>query len=74
MDDLSNSYLSGRDEYPKKVVDAYNLVTNWKAKKSGARIKLNDGVNFNTYGEGTHKGDVHVSKGVIQKMNGQPVK
>ena len=33
LDNLSNSYLAGQDEYPKTVVDTYNLVTNWKVNK-----------------------------------------
>ena len=35
LDDLSNSYISGRDEYPKTVVDAHSLVLHWKCKKIG---------------------------------------
>ena len=30
LDDLSNAYLAGRDEYPKTLVDSYNLVINWR--------------------------------------------
>ena len=51
LDDLSNLYLAGRNEYSKTVVHAYNLVTNWKVKKTAGQIKLNDSLNFNTFGE-----------------------
>ena len=51
LDNLSNSFLSGRDEYPKTVVDDYNLVVNWKGRKNTPRLKLNNGVNFNTLGD-----------------------
>ena len=29
LNDLAKSYLAGRDEYPKTLVGAYNIVTNW---------------------------------------------
>ena len=32
LDKLANSYLNGRDEYPKTLVAAYKLVTNKKAQ------------------------------------------
>lgn len=57
LDELTNAFLSGRDEYPKTVVDAYNLVTNWRGKKPASQLKINDGVNFNIFGEEVEDGE-----------------
>ena len=44
MDDLSNSYLNGRDEYPKDLVAAYNLDLNRTGSNRVAPIGENDAV------------------------------
>ena len=76
MDDLSNSFLNGRDEYPETVVEAHSLVLHWRGKKSGSKMRYNDGVNFSTIGEEEDNDDfVQVNRGsIIRKKNGQPVK
>ena len=66
LDDLSNSYLAGRDKYPQTVVDAYNLVTNWKGKKSSQGTRLNDGINFNTVGDEKIDGEINLNRGILR--------
>ena len=65
LDDLANSYLNGRDEYPKNLVASYKLVTNWKGSFKPHRSKTNDGVNFNI---------VDSESGVLNRKDGTPVK
>ena len=56
-------------------MDVYNLVTNWKSKKSVNRIKFNDGVNFNTVDEDALDPEfIHANCGMICKKNSDPVK
>ena len=75
MDELSNAYLTGRDEYSKNIVDTYNLVTNWKNKKNMNRIKYNDGVNFNTIDEnGDDPEYINANRGILRTKKGYPVK
>ena len=51
LDELANYFLNGRDEYPKTLIAAYNLVTNWSGKHQVTEIKEGDGVAFNQVGE-----------------------
>ena len=44
-------FLAGRDEYPKKVVSAYNLVTNWKRSNKTPSFSSNNRVLFSTMGK-----------------------
>ena len=76
MDDLSNSYLAGRDKYPKTVVDVLNLVQNWKGQKNTSTTRYNDGVNFQTIGKEKDGNEfINVNRGgILHKKNGQPVK
>ena len=76
LDDLSHLFITGKDIYPKLVVEAHSLVLHWKNKKSGPRQRIGDGINFNTIGEEDSDGEaVNVTQGgVIRKKNGQPVK
>ena len=68
MDNLWNAFLSGRNEYPKTVIDVYNLVTNWKVENPTARFKLNDGVHFQTYREEVNESEyANTTKGIIKK-------
>jgi len=68
---LSNSYLSSRDKYPKTVVEAYNLLTNWRGS-NGIKAPLSDGVSFTT--DGDEEEHLHTTKGgILRKRNGDPV-
>ena len=69
INDLSKSYLAGRDKYLTAVMDAYNLVTNWRGKENSQGIRLNDGINFNTLGKEQVGGDINVNMGIIRKRN-----
>ena len=72
MDELANSYLNGRDEYPKTIVAAYNLVLHWAGGNKTAPTGQNDAVSFNTIDE---EADVNTtSGGVILRKDGLPVK
>ena len=52
VEDLENDFLQGRNNYPKTVVGAYNLLTNWKQEnRFGWRAPQADGVAFTTDGK-----------------------
>jgi Zinc knuckle len=54
IEDLENDFLQGRNNYPKTVVAAYNLITNWKQEnRFGWRAPQADGVAFATDGKKT---------------------
>ena len=49
IEDLENDYLQGRNNYPRTVLAAYNLLTNWKQEtRFGWRAPQADGVAFAT--------------------------
>ena len=49
LDELTNSYLNGRDEYPRTLVLAFTLVTERRGGiKTPRNSNTNDGVAFNT--------------------------
>lgn len=53
IEDLENDFLQGRNNYPKTVVAAYNLLTNWKQEnRAGWRAPMADGVAFATTDDG----------------------
>ena len=76
LDELANSYLNGRDEYPKNLVATYKLVTNWKGKTKPPRQNYNDGVNFNTMGEEEVDGQTHLTTDdkILCRRDGTPVR
>ena len=45
---LENICLTGRHEYPKSLVGAYNLVVNWKGGNDAAKVQPGDCVAFTT--------------------------
>ena len=50
----------GRDEYPKMLTYAYDLVINWKGDSKGIGVTLNESVSFTTEAD---KVDVHHGRG-----------
>ena len=52
IEDLENDYLQGTNNYPKTVVTAYNLLTDWKQENryGWGRTPTADGVAFATEG------------------------
>eukprot|EP00978_Attheya_sp_CCMP212_P006553 scaffold15183_cov61-Attheya_sp.AAC.2 len=47
IEDLENSYLHGKDNYPKTVTSAYNIITTWKQDlRNMVRGATNDGISF----------------------------
>eukprot|EP00978_Attheya_sp_CCMP212_P000824 scaffold1720_cov37-Attheya_sp.AAC.1 len=47
IEDLENSYLHGKDNYPKTVTSAYNILTNWKQDlRNMVRGPTNNGILF----------------------------
>ena len=51
LDEIANSFLDGRDKYPKNLVSDYKLVTNWKGKTKTPRQHFDDGINFTNVDE-----------------------
>jgi hypothetical protein len=52
--DLENDFTQGRDNYPKTLVDAYNLLVHWKQDPRNLMRVLgtsNDGVAFTNVGD-----------------------
>lgn len=73
LDDLANSYLAGQDEYPKTLVAAYNLVTNWKSPHKHPKLKTNDGVAFNTVKQDMNEKKQASNNGVVRTKAGKIV-
>ena len=73
LDELANAFLNGRDEYPKTVVDAYNLVSNWKGSSKSQKLPTTDGMAFNTNANNEHI-NTNTTDGVVLKRDGEPVK
>ena len=63
IEDLENDYLQGSNNYPKTVIAAYNLLTNWKQDiRHGWHAPTADGVAFATDGKkSTGKKPVNVT-------------
>ena len=72
LDDLSNSFLSGRDEYPKDLVSAYNLVLNWAGSEKYSYTDR-EGVAFGTIDEDDTEATL-ATDGVMRRRDGVPVK
>jgi hypothetical protein len=54
VEDLENDFTQGRDNYPKTLVDAYNLLVHWKQDPRNLMRVLgtsNDGVAFTNVGD-----------------------
>ena len=65
LNDLANAYLAGCDKYPKSLVAAYNLMTNWHSTNKQPRTKTNNCGAFNTVDDSkTNKKSQH-SDGLI---------
>ena len=59
IQDLENSFTQGTDKYPKDIVSAYHLLSNWKNNPSYlAKVvgSVEDGVAFTTQGTAKGKG------------------
>ena len=79
LDKLTNSYLNGRDEYPRTLVLAYKLVTERRGGiKAPRSSNTNDGVAFHTDGVESRvdKNDEHVNatSGTLMRRDGTAVK
>ena len=72
LDQLVNAYLSGRGEYPKTLISAYNLVTNWRGGNQQPCVKPNNGVAFNTVKEEDDK--TNQDNGIVRSKAGKIVK
>eukprot|EP00957_Ditylum_brightwellii_P064867 4920890-Ditylum_brightwellii.AAC.1 len=48
LEDLSNAYLSGKDEYPKTLAGAHKLLTSWENHATSHPGSSNDGIVFTT--------------------------
>ena len=76
VDELSNSFLNGRDKYPRLVVAAYKLVTNWKGLLAAPALKPNSGVTIaqagNEQQEAQHT-TTNATKGILKRRDGMPV-
>jgi hypothetical protein len=46
IEDLKNDYLQGHDRYPKALMAAFSLLTNWKQTVMRVMETPNDGVSF----------------------------
>ncbi|KAI2493199.1 hypothetical protein MHU86_21348 [Fragilaria crotonensis] len=46
IEDLENDFLQGRNHYPGTVLEAFNLIANWKQERTGWRAPTADGVAF----------------------------
>ena len=52
LDELANSYLNGRNEYPTTLVSAKDLAISWRGFQKDETIpRANDGAAFNTGSE-----------------------
>ena len=74
LDELANSYLSRRDKYPKSLVAAHNLVSNWKGTSKVKRPnKTNNGVSFHQQYDDSNK-ITNATEGILRRSDGKPVK
>ena len=71
LDDLSNSFLNGRDEYPKDLVAAYNLVLNWAGSEKYS-YSDREGVAFGTVDDQDPEITL-ATDGIIRRRDGVPV-
>jgi hypothetical protein len=47
LEDLDNDYTKGNDNYPRMIIDAYNLIINYRQARQAARIYHDtEGVTF----------------------------
>eukprot|EP00978_Attheya_sp_CCMP212_P037163 scaffold173586_cov64-Attheya_sp.AAC.1 len=54
IEDLENNYLHGKDNYPKTVTSAYNILTNWKQDVRNIQGPTNDGISFTNVEDGAN--------------------
>jgi hypothetical protein len=79
IEDLENDYTQGRDNYPKTVVDAYNLLVHWKQDPRNLMRVLgtsNDGVAFTNIGDNEESSTALTNvggEGGAKRNNGMPV-
>ena len=75
LDELSDAYLNGRNEYPQTLVAAYKLVTNWKGESTLLPLKPDSGVTFTQAGskEQTTDATINVAKGKLKRQDSSNV-
>ena len=73
LDELANSYLDGRNEYPTTLISAKNLATSWRGfQKDEKNSRTNDGSAFTTDSE--YKARAHATvNGTKMRKDGTPV-
>jgi hypothetical protein len=61
---LKNRYAMGKDEYPRTMEEAYNLLMGWKPTRGHDRVGgQSDAATFTTAGDNTEEGITNVTKG-----------
>ena len=50
VEDLEHQFLYGSEKYPKTIIDAYNLINNWKNYQLPGQGG-NNGIQFTNFGE-----------------------
>ena len=76
LDELSNAFLNGRDEYPRNLVGAYKLVTNWKGDVALAPLKPDSGLAFSQSGtteETSQDASTNATRGRLKRRDGTDV-
>ena len=79
MNDMSNAYLTGRDDiFLTDVIAAYRPATEWKTNNpsAGRNLRTNDGVAF--YHDGDEAScatidELHNTQGLLLEKSGEPV-
>ena len=61
LNEKHNAFHTGRDEYPKTLTSAYDLVINWKGYTKRVGVTQNDSVYFTAESEEV---DIHTTDGV----------
>jgi len=73
IEELQNSYLSGNNNYPSTVSEAYNRLLHWSNEARNSQIRafapMNDGANFAN--QGREETDSQYGNGVALTTNGK---
>ena len=68
LDELSHAYLNSRDKYPRTLVYAYKLITNWKGESTLTPLKSDSVTTFTQSGNKDQPQDttIRVTKGKLK--------
>ena len=53
---FENAFTTGRNEWPKTLIDAYQMLSNWKPEQGARTVQESDGVSFGIEGETEGRG------------------